>query len=604
VDPQILEFVDRMSAPAGLAANRSTISMTRSASRCESGGRRGRGRRASRFVRASAASAARKAGTAIAAAEKQRANAAQEAADKIGSANASIAADYEAAFGALSAGALAIAGVLAGLVAAGAALALSASDFRGDMTDVYGKLTGSAEAGSKTYAEIDAIAKRLPGHLEDIHAQARDLIASGMGLDQVEATLTAAADLEAAMGKGAASKLQAIIERSGTEGKFSLSAKQLTGTGVTIDEVYGSIGAKLHLNRKQVEEQLKKGKISAEAGIAGLEDALSKKFGGTAAAQLKDVDVQAAKFKDNVTRLFSGVNTSKFTDALDEVGQLFSEDSVAGKAMGFLVTQVFDGIFDAAAAVLPYVKDAFLDLVIGGLEVYIALKPIIRALDDMGAGAVVLETVGVLIGAWIDSLVTSVQLVAFMADSFLKLTDIALQFWAVVGASMSGVVEWAHEAWDAISGFFSGEKGTGIATAMVEGLIAGLVGAGPAVVTAATGMAGNAIDAIKGKLGIASPSTVLEGIGVNTGEGFALGVDASRAQSDASISALGDARPNPVAGAAGGGGGNITIEVGGIVISGIGGAADILPELEIAAVELFERIALQRGAGLARPEAA
>lgn len=63
---------------------------------------------------------------------------------------------------------------------------------------------------------------------------------------------------------------------------------------------------------------------------------------------------------------------------------------------------------------------------------------------------------------------------------------------------------------------------------LLRGLANGITGAVGAVVDAAVGAAKAAVNAIKGALGIRSPSTVFREVGRNTGEGFALGIaDAS-----------------------------------------------------------------------------
>lgn len=60
---------------------------------------------------------------------------------------------------------------------------------------------------------------------------------------------------------------------------------------------------------------------------------------------------------------------------------------------------------------------------------------------------------------------------------------------------------------------------------LIQGMINGIGSMGSALRDKAGNLAGGAVDAIKGKLGIASPSKVLTEIGMQTGEGFINGVD-------------------------------------------------------------------------------
>ncbi|WP_114856472.1 phage tail tape measure protein [Brachybacterium sp. YJGR34] len=60
---------------------------------------------------------------------------------------------------------------------------------------------------------------------------------------------------------------------------------------------------------------------------------------------------------------------------------------------------------------------------------------------------------------------------------------------------------------------------------LIQGMINGIGSMGQALREKASGLAGGAVESIKSKLGIASPSKVLREIGVWTGEGFVEGVD-------------------------------------------------------------------------------
>ncbi|WP_425426216.1 phage tail tape measure protein [Brachybacterium massiliense] len=60
---------------------------------------------------------------------------------------------------------------------------------------------------------------------------------------------------------------------------------------------------------------------------------------------------------------------------------------------------------------------------------------------------------------------------------------------------------------------------------LIQGMINGIGSMGQALKDKASGLAGGAVDAIKGKLGIASPSKVMQQVGVWTGEGLIQGVE-------------------------------------------------------------------------------
>ena len=73
---------------------------------------------------------------------------------------------------------------------------------------------------------------------------------------------------------------------------------------------------------------------------------------------------------------------------------------------------------------------------------------------------------------------------------------------------------------------------------LVDAMAGGIRDAAKAVADAAGEMVHNAINAAKGVLGIKSPSTVFVGIGQNTGEGYARGLEASASRVGAATSAM------------------------------------------------------------------
>jgi phage-related protein len=73
---------------------------------------------------------------------------------------------------------------------------------------------------------------------------------------------------------------------------------------------------------------------------------------------------------------------------------------------------------------------------------------------------------------------------------------------------------------------------------IMRGLADGITGAAGAVVSAITGAVSGAIDSAKKALGIASPSKVFAEIGGYTGEGFAMGVDESAPEAQASMTSM------------------------------------------------------------------
>lgn len=93
---------------------------------------------------------------------------------------------------------------------------------------------------------------------------------------------------------------------------------------------------------------------------------------------------------------------------------------------------------------------------------------------------------------------------------------------AIVGGIISGIKSMPGAITDAVTGLASGAVSVGADIA--SGVGSGIVGGAKAVGGAAADLAGGTVDAAKWVLGINSPSKVFEQIGMNTVEGYRLGV--------------------------------------------------------------------------------
>ena len=147
-------------------------------------------------------------------------------------------------------------------------------------------------------------------------------------------------------------------------------------------------------------------------------------------------------------------------------------------------TTLFTGIIDAIPVVLPLVLSA-----LGGL-ILSAIENIPSFLGAMGGAA------------------------KQLFDSIAKAVP------KVLGALLRAVGDLLNQAKDKILNFDLSKAGKDF----IQGFIDGVGSMGDAIAKAATGIANDALDAIKEALGIASPSKEMRKIGRFTGEGFALGL--------------------------------------------------------------------------------
>lgn len=490
--------------------------------------------------------------------------------------------------------ALGVGAAVAGLLAAGAAFALSAQNFKDDALNSLTAVTGTAEAAAKTYDQLQRISDSVSLSQAKVNEIGTQLLLNGVKQGaQLEATVRSVADLTAVAGDAAASKLTSIINKAAQTGKFTIDPKKLIGTGVNVGDLYAEIAARTGKGVKQVEAEIKKGTIAADVGIDALNAVVNKKLGGAAAKQLLDLDVQFSKFKDNLRRLFENVNVEGFLSAMHEVLAIFDGTSESGKALKWLLTTVFDAVFKAASKVLPYVRYGLLQLVIGALKVYIALKPAIAAIKKMFDGA----DGGDVTKKTIDFIVASLESTAIMIGYVIAATigwyNIVIKVGGALGEALSAVISWGKEVIATIEGLFS--AGETIASDFIDGLVQGITGGVGRVVSSVKDLGSSAMGAIKGVLGIASPSKEMAKLGGHTAAGFAQGVsagagDAQGAMSDMVTPPSPAAGPGPFSSGKGGGVYNIEINLS-------GGASQKDADLVAAALaQVLEQLGLEQGA--------
>lgn len=361
---------------------------------------------------------------------------------------------------------------------------------------------------------------------------------------------------------------------------------------------------------------------ASKGAITGFSNEVRGKLGVIVSKQMMGLDAQTTRLKKNFGELFGGLNIDPVLSGLQRLVSLFDQTTVAGETIKFLFESVFGPLIANADKAALAVEAFALGFLIGLTKLYILIKPTIRALGEFfgfddtsltdlldsakSAGEVVafvfagfIATVGVL----------TVAVLALGAALLLPIVALAALTTAVIIVGVE-IVQGIMNAWTAVTDYLNGlaPRLGDIAGDMMLGLINGVLGGGPAVLSAITGVVGGAIDAAKKLLGIASPSKVFADMGMNTGEGFAMGVDDSAADAQASMAAMvappeastiGSAVAGSQPGAAGGGArggwsGNLIVNM-----HGVSGAEEATQRFEEIVTRIWKGDAAQLGAGAA-----
>jgi hypothetical protein len=514
---------------------------------------------------------------------------------------------------AIAAGALAALGAaVAGFIIGGASLAIQARELKDDTIDALDAFLGSQQAAEDVYDKLGNIERDVAISQERATGLARELSAAGVtNADALTDAIKSIGQVSSVLGSGAGEKVQKIIEKAVQSGKFTVNAKQLAGTGVQVQKLYAEIAARTGKGVKQVEADLKAGKISAEVGVAALTKVLDTKFGAVAGKQVLDLGNQLQRFKDNISKLFEDVDTGPFLSALHDILDLFDTETVTGKGLHDTLTAIFDGVFKAAAAALPYVKTALKGVFIIALQVAIALKPIIKAIKDAFGGdsksgvdsfASALSTVGEVLGTvigWLAKLVTNTEFLQGVKYTFYGIA-------VVVGLLAAGVALLVAPLY-ALGAAFVYVLGLGAefvgwalnaGSAIVNGLLDGVLGGGEAFGKAVAQVAMKGLASFKAVFGIHSPSKVMAQMGKHMMAGLDMGIDLGAPAANDTLAAAVD--PAPQVSQRATGSASVTHNTGGvtinITISGIGSVNELKEMMPEIMADALEQAGLMTGA--------
>ncbi len=395
--------------------------------------------------------------------------------------------------------------------------------------------------------------------------------------------------------------------------------------------------------------------ISTGAGGDALKGALSAISGGLTGAAGEKLKASLNDFYGNLgTMLFGSIGEGAFDGAIEGIASAISAVSVFIKDMtpafqGFIkgfaagfktmapmimapigALMKFMGLFGDAGTIFEY----------AGKGIAVAIGMILMFAAVLGSiGAAILFVVGMLatlVAAIYGGIVTAVGVVidffANLDKTFTSLGSSIKSGASSAGSSLTtglgdGISSTASSVWDAIAGMFTSVWDTIAAipgqmyeagSNLVNGMVSGITSNASAIADAVVAACGNAIQAAKRILGIASPSKVFHGMGLNVAKGAEQGIDkgaggvadAAADMADATIDAgsmssgaPGGARPaTGGAGATNGAGGDgaITVSVAAVHVNGGATneqtAAAVTDGIREGVIQAFRDIGLHRGA--------
>lgn len=257
------------------------------------------------------------------------------------------------------------------------------------------------------------------------------------------------------------------------------------------------------------------------------------------AARMQDLDVITAKFGDNMRDMFSGARTkdatSKLLGSMSRLGDLFSQSSVEGRGLQVALEAVTTPIMNGLTKLEPYAKAVFRGLVIGALDIAIAVVKAGKAIgamipegaaDDIDGVETAMQAAK--IAAYVLAGAIGLLLVAgaaLVVTTFLAMIPLILLV-AVIAAAIAVVIGIGVAIGYAIGWLIDlGKAGVTAAGNLISGIVSGIKNGVGAVVDAIKGLAASAVSAFKSALKIASPSGLFEDESIEIGMGVVAGVD-------------------------------------------------------------------------------
>lgn len=309
--------------------------------------------------------------------------------------------------------------------------------------------------------------------------------------------------------------------------------------------------------------------------VRALADDVKARLGDLASQKIQALDVQTRKWRENMDALFRNVKIDGFLKLMTAFVKTFSQASVTGRAMAGILERMFEP-FNAGANRSVGTMQRFMErLVFNALGIELAWENMkngvltaITAMNDRGI------TLGF---AW-----------KHMADTA-----------GLMGDILKAPLVLAGQIGERITKVWRNFDMRAIARNLINGLVTGIITGTVQVVQAVTTMAAATTGALREALQIKSPSRVFAGLGREIPRGLAVGIDAGTEAAEASVANMIDVSTGDVNGAGGGAVASqqrASVTIGSITVqTAATDAAGIAQDLGAQLASMFEGLVIMRG---------
>ncbi len=534
------------------------------------------------------------------------------------------------------------------------AYVVHAAEFKKQTFAGLDALEGSARMAEAARKTLETMANNAGKDVAGLVDKFKELRVEGFASQDAMDAIAASLSVGAANGEKAGDATLDLIKsvKTNSKGIFDASALgSVTKIGVPVDRFKQSLAKLKGVTVEEIDGMVAAGKVTADEGVAAILDTIHDRFDkgqglGALAKELGGGSVtgQLQVLQNNLQKLFGDAAiTGPLVNALKNLNSLFDESSETGKKLRDFLTRMFEKVGDLVTAisdpaaiggVIEGVVDFFdaIDTVLTHVWPYLramggplwegiksAVKPLIgifnKIFPEKGGGAdsnfiAMFKSLGTVLG-WVLGII--IDLIAWFVAMTAATTALA---WTIVAGVVHGLgmlIDKAVEAWDAIVDFIDGivdaagdlwDSAVSIAGDFIDGLIQGIKDGWASVVKTVSGLADAVVGTIKGKLGIASPSKVMAGLGAFTAIGFAQGVESEGDMAEGALGAL--VTPSTLVGVGGGkaapSAGPSSVSIGDVIVNVPAGTTDAQAfgrvagdEVRARMLALFEELGLEVG---------
>ena len=443
-------------------------------------------------------------------------------------------------------------------------------------------------AGSTKYNQLEAAATKAAKAVERMALKGGDTSALQAEADAAKVALQAQAaaldELKAASeeANAAQNKLKNTLKslegaatdstKEFDDGKRSLKdlAKQAAGpAGETIEKLSGAMGLLANPTAAAAVAigAVALASIAMAAAVAAGVVALIKYSVTLNKVAMEKLSKATEKAKGNLAKLFSGVHVDKFVTAYEDVLDLLDESNSAAQGVKAILSAMLNPLFDSSTALAPIVKELFRGLVLGALLTAVAVVKAKNALAKLlpsglmsnidwlktalvagqyafyalaAAVAVSAVVLGILFVACVVGLafvlfaVLALPLAFMIAIAAVLALGYAIYYFgskaiSAIGAFVSSAVSYLASL--ASSAYNAGAN-------IIQGLLNSISSGTGMVLDALRNLGGGAINALKGALGIHSPSKFAIEFGKNITETFSGTIEDGSGDSNAAMETM------------------------------------------------------------------